>query len=108
MNTDVNPVAGYMLAGIGVAVVLLLCVGALILATYMAAKASDDFSGAGGVIGFLLVPFVGLVGAPWSLLMLGSKSTPLIMAGVIAGPLINGAIVGAIRGYLVERRRDRK
>jgi hypothetical protein len=108
IHSDANPVAAYTLAGVVAAIIFLLCAGAIVMAVYLTAKASDDFSGAGGVIGFMIVPLVVLVGAPWSLVMLSSNSTPLIVAGVVAGPIINGAIVGAIRGYFVERRRNRE
>jgi hypothetical protein len=108
INSDANPVAAYTLAGVVAAIIFLLCAGAVVLAVYLTAKASDDFSGAGGVIGFMIAPLVALVGAPWSLVMLSSNHTPMIVAGVVAGPIINGAIVGAIRGYFVERRRNRE
>jgi hypothetical protein len=102
-----NPVAKYMLFGVRAAAIFLLCSGAVVLATYLSAKSSGDLSGAGGVIGFMIVPFVALAGAPWSLLLIRSDSSVLAIAGVIVGPLINGAIIGAFRGYIAGRRANR-
>lgn len=109
MKANRNPVVTYMLSGVGVAAVFLLIAGAIALTTYLTAKSSGDMSGANGVIGFMIVPVVALVGAPWSLLtILNSESAPLIMTSAIVGPLINGAIIGAICGYFAKRRKNRE
>jgi hypothetical protein len=98
-----------MLVGVCVAAAFLLAAAALIVSTYLSAKASGDLSGANGVIGFMMFPFVALVGAPWSLVfILNSENAPLIMSGVIVGPLINGAIIGAIGGYVAKIRKNRE
>jgi apolipoprotein N-acyltransferase len=103
-----NPVVRYMLVGAGMAAALLLVAGALVWSTYLSGKASGDVSGANGVIGFMIVPVVALIGAPWSLIAIrNSESTHLIMAVVIAGPVINGAIIGAALGYLANLRKHR-
>lgn len=109
MKVNRNPVVTNMLSGVGAAAVFLLIAGALAITTYLTAKSSGDLSGANGVIGFMIVPVVALVGAPWSLLViLNSENTALIMTGAIVGPLINGAIIGAICGFLAKHRKNRE
>jgi hypothetical protein len=100
-----SPIVRHMLIGLGVALVFLLCVGAMVLASYARVKFSGDLSGAGGVIGFMLLPLVALVGAPWSLLLMDSHH--LFVTGVVLGPLINGAMLGTLSGCLTSYRKDK-
>ena len=109
MSDRGNLIVRYMVTGAGVAAVFLLVTGAMIWSTYQSGKAAGDLSGANGVIGFMIVPVVALVGAPWSLIpIFKSENTLLIMAFGIAGPLINGAIIGAAFGYIAKLRKNRE
>jgi hypothetical protein len=109
VDTTARPVVGHMLIGAGGGLTLLLIAGALFLSLLAFAKASGDTSGAGGLVGFMIVPLVGLAGAPWSVLIyrLDSGNSSLFLAAFIAGPLINGALIGAARGYFAARRENR-
>jgi hypothetical protein len=106
VNTAENPVFAYALIGMGAAATLLLLSGAAVLALSLAGKISGDESGASGLVGFLVVPFVGIAGVPWSVLIARSGGSSLFLLGVIAGPLINGALIGAIRGYIATFRKN--
>jgi ABC-type xylose transport system permease subunit len=70
-------------------------------------KWQGDLSGAGGVVGFMLLPVAMLAGAPWSLMTLKGGSGGLFLFAAITGPLINGAVFGAAYGYMIARRRQR-
>jgi apolipoprotein N-acyltransferase len=107
VNPIDNPVCAYAFAGIGMAVKFLLCAGGLVLALHLVSMASGDRSGAGGLVGFIIVPLVGLAGVPWSVLTLRSGSSSLFLLGMVLGPIINGALFGAIRGYVASLRMNR-
>jgi hypothetical protein len=100
-----NPIVRHMLIGVGIALVFLFCVGALGLWIYASAKSSGDLSGAGGILGFMIVPLAAFAGAPWSLLLLDNQH--LVVVGILVGPLINGAMLGALSGCLFGYREDR-
>lgn len=108
VNTAANPVSAYSLIGIGVAATLLLLSGAAVVALSMAARISGDGSGIGGLVGFVIIPIVGFAGVPWSVLIARSGSNSMFLFGVIAGPLINGALIGSIRGYVATLRKNRE
>jgi hypothetical protein len=108
VSTAENPVSAYALIGTGVAATLLLLSGGIILALNLAARISGDESGVGGLVGFVLVPFVGFAGVPWSVLIARSGGSNLFLLGVIVGPLINGALIGAVRGYIATLNKNRE
>jgi hypothetical protein len=93
-----------MLIGVGMALTFLLCVGVIILALYVSSVISGDASGVGGLVGFMILPIAALAGLPWSVLTIHGGSRNLFLLGIIAGPIINGAVVGAVRGYITMRR----
>jgi hypothetical protein len=102
-----NPVVGCSLVGIGIALTFVVLMTVVGLFLVVAGKWQNDLSGVGGVIGFMLMPVVLLSGAPWSLVALNGVSKALSLAALIAGPLINGAIIGALYGYVASRRSQR-
>lgn len=107
VDTASNPLTSFMLIGIGMGLTLLLYAGAVILFFIVYEKFSGGVGGAGGIIGFLVLPIVGIVGAPWSFVAISLGGTSLFVAGIIAGPLINGALIGAAYGF-IHRHRSRK
>jgi phosphate/sulfate permease len=108
VNTVENPVSGYMLVGVGMATTLLLCAGLLVLALHIVANVSGDESGVGGIMGFMIIPLVGLAGAPWSVLGVRDGNGSLFLLWIVLGPLINGALIGAVFGYIAARRMNRE
>jgi hypothetical protein len=63
--------------------------------------------GAGGIVGFLLVPVAMLTGAPWSIFMFEKLGPTLFLVGCAAGILLNGLIFGLLKGGVAKARSTR-
>lgn len=99
INLKARPVLRYALVGVGVALTFQLfmaCIGLLLLAE---GKRQGDMSGVWAVIGFMVAPLIILAGVPWSIVGLDVLQGDLQFIPLIAGPLVNGAIIGAAYGY---------
>lgn len=59
---------------------------------------------AGGIVGFLLVPAAMLTGLPWSILMFEQLGPNRFLIGCAAGILINGLILGLVKGVVAKVR----
>ena len=108
VDIGATPVVGYLLVGMGIALTFVLLMAVVGLFLVVAGRWQNDLSGAGGVMGFMLMPVVLLSGVPWSLVALKGGSDALSLIALVAGPLMNGAIIGALYGYVVSRRRSTK
>lgn len=94
------PVTSYMLIGIGMALTLLLFAGLLILFLIIEEKISGGVGGAGGIIGFIVVPIVAIAGAPWTILTVYFDLQDLFLFSLVVGPIVNGALIGAAYSYI--------
>jgi ABC-type xylose transport system permease subunit len=99
VDAAASPVTSYMLIGVGMALSLLLIAGLLFLFLIIEEKISGSVGGAGGIIGFIVVPIVAIAGAPWTISTVYLDRQDLFFISLVAGPLINGALIGAAYGF---------
>ncbi len=64
-----------------------------------------DSSGVGGIVGFVLLPLVMLIGAPWSFMFFDTWGAEGMVVVLAVGILANGAIAGAASGLSAKTRR---
>lgn len=102
---DAYPFCSRFLAGTLFGVVVILCFLAMVAILIAMEKFDGNPSGgAGGIIGFIVLPIAALVGAPWSF-MFWAHTFPF---GIAAGILINGSIIGAVWGLVAMARKKQQ
>lgn len=102
------PIKSGLLVGIFGGLLIIVVAGALSLFLIMLEKGSGGVGGAGGLIGFVVLPAVFFAGAPWSLFLFGDTPSLYGLAlPVIVGVSINSIIVGTIIGMVAKVRNGR-
>jgi len=93
-----RPILSGLLCGIGVAITIILI--AFIVAIYFVVleKSTGDVGGAGGLIGFIILPLLILLGAPWSIFIFGVDDFQSMVTGIVIGLFLNGLFIGFIYG----------
>ncbi|MEA1989472.1 MAG: hypothetical protein U9N57_09755 [Pseudomonadota bacterium] len=100
INFQVNPVRSGFLYGIFLSIILILVLLFLWLFFVMLEMFGVDTRSIAAGAGFVVLPFIVLLGFPWSFWIV--TSFDMYLLGMVSGLVFNGAIIGSIVGYLIK------
>lgn len=100
INFQVDPVRSGFLYGIYLSIILIVFLLFLWLFFVVLEVFGVDARSVAAVAGFVVLPFIVLLGFPWSFWFI--ISFDMYLLGMVIGLIFNGAIIGSIAGYLIK------
>ena len=98
IDYSANPIRSGMLSGVGLAIKAILIASAIGAFLVLLEKSTDGVGGAGGIIGFFVLPLFAVASAPWSFYIVKYGDDDIFIFGIVAGLLINGILLGSAYG----------